>query len=174
MSSHLALPREGHLDQVLHIFAYLKKYHNTEMVFDPSDPVIDEEKFNKKDWTSSEFGHVQGKEVLPANMPQPRGLGFVMTAKVDADHAGDTVTRRSRTGFLVFLNSAPTYWMSKKQTSTETSTFGAKFTAMKQACEYVRGLRYKMRMLGIPCEEPTFTMATTNLCWRTQQCPIRN
>ena len=24
MSSHLALPREGHLEQVLHIFAYLK------------------------------------------------------------------------------------------------------------------------------------------------------
>ena len=38
MSSHLALPREGHLEQVLHIFAYLKKYHNTELVYDPSDP----------------------------------------------------------------------------------------------------------------------------------------
>ena len=34
MSSHLALPREGHLEQVLHIFAYLKKYHNTELVYD--------------------------------------------------------------------------------------------------------------------------------------------
>ena len=28
MSSHPALPREGHLEQVLHIFAYLKIYHN--------------------------------------------------------------------------------------------------------------------------------------------------
>jgi hypothetical protein len=45
-SSHLALPREGHLAQVLHIFAYLKKYHNTEMVFDPSDPVIDQGSLN--------------------------------------------------------------------------------------------------------------------------------
>ena len=35
MSSHLALPREGHLEQVLHIFAYLKKYHNTELVYRP-------------------------------------------------------------------------------------------------------------------------------------------
>ena len=35
MSSHLALPREGHLEQVLHIFAFLKKYHNTELVYDP-------------------------------------------------------------------------------------------------------------------------------------------
>ena len=32
MSSHLALPREGHLEQVLHIFAYLKKYHNNRIL----------------------------------------------------------------------------------------------------------------------------------------------
>ena len=41
MSSHLAMPRKGHLDQVLHIFAYLRKYHNTELVYDPSDPVVE-------------------------------------------------------------------------------------------------------------------------------------
>jgi hypothetical protein len=35
------LPREGHLEQVFHIFAHLKKYHNTEVVYDPSEPVID-------------------------------------------------------------------------------------------------------------------------------------
>ena len=35
MSSHLALPREGHLSEVYHIFTYLKKHHNAEMVFDP-------------------------------------------------------------------------------------------------------------------------------------------
>ena len=117
MSSQLALPREGHLAQVFHIFAYLKKYHNTEMVFDPSDPVVNESEFELRDWASSEFGHVQGKEVLPKNMPEPRGSGFVMRAKVDVDHAADTTTRRSRTGFLVYLNCAPIYWMSKKQTS---------------------------------------------------------
>ena len=41
---------------------------------------------------------------LPANMPELRGKRFVMRAKVNADHALDTVTRRSRTGFLVYLN----------------------------------------------------------------------
>ena len=71
MSSHLALPREGHLEQVLHIVAYLKKYHNTELVYDPSDPVVDENDFKRRDWASSEFGHVEGKEEFPANMPEP-------------------------------------------------------------------------------------------------------
>jgi hypothetical protein len=156
MSSHLVLPREGHFAQVMHIFAYLKKYHNTEMVFDPSEPAIDQAQFDLQDWSSSEFGHVQGQEELPPKMPEPRGQGFVMRAKVDADHASDTVTRRSRTGFLVYLNSAPIYWWSKKQTSVESSSFGSEFIAMKQCCEYVRGLRYKLRMMGIPCEGPTY------------------
>ena len=27
---------------------------------------------------------------------------------------------------------------------------------MKQCCEYVRGLRYKLRMMSISCDDPTF------------------
>ena len=89
------------------------------MVFDPSDPVIDEAQFEEKDWTVTEFG-LNIEEELPASMPAPRGFGFVMRAFIDADHAGDSITRRSRTGFLVYHNMAPIYWMSKKQTSVET------------------------------------------------------
>ena len=155
MLSHLALPREGHLQELYHMFAYLKKYHNSEMVFDPSEPDIDESQFQEKDWTTSEFGDCTEEE-LPANMPMPRGLGFRMRAYVDADHAGDSITRRSRTGFLVYLNKAPIYWMSKKQTSVETSSFGSEFIAMKQCTEYIRGLRYKLRMMGIPCDECSY------------------
>ena len=33
-------------------------------------------------------------------MPEPRGLGFIMHMKVDADHASDMIRRHSRTGFL--------------------------------------------------------------------------
>jgi hypothetical protein len=53
LSSHLALPRKGHLYQLLQCSAYLKKYHNTEMMYDRSDPVVDESVFELKDWTSS-------------------------------------------------------------------------------------------------------------------------
>ena len=140
MSSHLVMTREGHLNQVFQMFAYLKKYHNTEMVYDPSNPVIDKASFELKDWTSSEFGHIQGKEELLTNMPQPRGQGFFLRSKVDTDHAADTVTRRSRTGFIIYLNSAPIYWHSKKQNSVESSSFGSEFIAMKHCCEYICGL----------------------------------
>ena len=89
-------------------------------------------------------------------MPEPRGHGFIMRAKVDADHASDTVSRRSRTGLLIYLNCALVYWWSKKQTSVESSSFGSEFVAMKQCCEYIRGLRYKLRMMGISVEGPTY------------------
>ena len=32
MASHLALPRKGHLQQLFHMFVYLKRNHNYEMV----------------------------------------------------------------------------------------------------------------------------------------------
>ena len=155
MASHLALPREGHLQQLFHIFGYLKRNHNSEMVFDPSDPQVDMNQFPRQDWESTEFGNDLSED-LPRNAPEPRGIGFVMRAFVDADHAGDSITRKSRTGFIVYLNCAPIYWLSKKQNGIETSSFGSEFTAMKQCTEYVRGLRYKLRMLGIPVELPTY------------------
>ena len=40
LSSHLAMPREGNFQELLHIFFYLKKHMNSEMVFDPSDPDV--------------------------------------------------------------------------------------------------------------------------------------
>ena len=104
--SHLALPREGHLQQLFHMFHYLKRNHNSDMVFYPSDPVIDEYTFNRKYCAAYEFG-LSLDEEMPTNMPQPHGMGFVMRAYVDADHAGDSITYRYRTGFLVYLNCAP-------------------------------------------------------------------
>ena len=150
LSSHLALPRRGHLNAIFHLFGFLRKHHNAEMVFDPREPEIDASNFPKQDWSRSIYG--DAKEAIPGNLPEALGLPMVMRAYVDSDHAGDSVTRRSRTGYLVFMNRAPIYWYSKKQTSCETSTFGSEFIAMKQACEYIRGLRFKVRMMGIPCD----------------------
>jgi hypothetical protein len=48
--------------------------------------------------------------------------------------------------------------MSKKQASIESSTVGSEFTAMKQCCEYLRGLRYKLRMMGIPVTGPAYIL----------------
>ena len=143
------------MNQIYHIFAYLKKNHNAELVLDPSEPEINPHEFERKDWEATEFGD-ELEEELPPNRPKALGCGIIMRAYVDADHAAETVTRRSRTGFIVYINNAPIFWSSKKQNSVETSSFGSEFMAMKHCTEYVRGLRYKLRMMGIPCELPTF------------------
>ena len=99
------------------------------------------------------------EEVLPHDMPEPLGNPVQMTTFVDSDHAGDKVTRRSRTGVLVFLNRAPIVWFSKKQNSIETSSFGSEFTAMKIGVEISEGLRYKLRMMGVPLTGSTHVKA---------------
>ena len=152
LSSQLALPRDGHLEALYRIFAYLKCHHNSRIVFDPTYPEINESDFKEQDW-STFYGNI--KEVRPENAPVPRGKGFIMTGYVDADHAGEKLTRRSRTGYIIFLNMAPIYWFTKRQTGIETSSFGSEFIAMKQCTEYIRGLRYKLRMMGIAVEGAT-------------------
>ena len=66
----------------------------------------------------------RGTKFLPANVPKARVFGFLVSMLVDADHACDTTTTRSRTGYIAYVNSAPDYWMSKKQNSVEISSFG--------------------------------------------------
>ena len=153
MSSNIALPQEGHLSQLFHVFSYPKRFHNSELLFDHSDREIDYECFSHQDLDSSEFGPME--EELPSDAPKPQGMGFTMVAYVDSDHDSKVVTQSFRTGFIVYLNNAPIYWMSKKQQGVETSSFGVEFTDMKQYTEYLQGLRFKLQMMGIPCSQPS-------------------
>jgi hypothetical protein len=57
MSSHLVLPRVGHLKEVFHMFAYLKAHSNTELVFDPIPVDFDRNLFERKDWSYSPYGY---------------------------------------------------------------------------------------------------------------------
>ena len=122
------------------------------MAFDPTYPKPDMSGF-KTDCPWKEFyGDV--KEAIPPNAPTPRGKEIDMQLYVDSDHAGDKNLRRSRTGFLIYLNMSPIVRYTKRQATIETSVFGAEFVAMKTAVEAVRGLRYKLRMMGIPVSGP--------------------
>ena len=76
MSSYLVLLRVGHLKEVFHIFAYLKKHSNAEMVFDPSLPDFKPDDFSKEDWTYSIYSGEMSKEEIPPNMPNSLGTNF--------------------------------------------------------------------------------------------------
>ena len=51
LSSHLVIPQEGQFQELLHVFAFIKKHMNTEMVFDLSEPDININYFNRQDWS---------------------------------------------------------------------------------------------------------------------------
>jgi hypothetical protein len=151
MSTYLALPREGHLEQVLHIFGYLKSHKKLRILFDSGLPKVNESWFKNYDWFDF---YRDAKEAIPPNMPEARGRGVTITCFVDANHAGNQSDRRSQTGVLIFINKAPIHWFSKRQPTVEASTFGAEFCAMKTAIEMVEALRYKLRMFGVPIDGP--------------------
>jgi len=95
--------------------------------------------------------------MLASQMALPRE-GHLETVRmfVDSDHASDKVTRRSRTGFIIYINTALIQWLSKNQSTVEMSVFGAEFVAMKHGIEVLRGLRYKLGMMGVSISGPTF------------------
>jgi hypothetical protein len=152
LSQYLAQPREGHLDAVFHIFAYLKKYSRSKLVLDSSCVQHLENRFQPVDWTDF---YPNAAEPIPSNAPEPRGNLAQTNCFVDADHAGNLVTRRSHTGVLIYLCRAPIIWYSKRQNTVETSTFGSEFIAAKIATELIQAFRYKLRMMGIPIDGPT-------------------
>jgi hypothetical protein len=106
----------------------------------------------KCDWHDFYRG---AKEPIPGDAPEPRGNVVSTHCFVDADHAGNLVTRRSQSGILLFVNRAPIIWYSKRQNTVETSTFGSEFVALRIAVELIESLRYKLRMFGIPIDGPT-------------------
>jgi len=71
-------------------------------------------------------------ESIPVNAPVPRGPSVLMTAFVDADHAGDMLTRRSYSGIVIYLMNTPVVWYCKKQNTVEASTFESEFNAMRE------------------------------------------
>ena len=89
------------------------------MLSDPSDPDVDMDSFRRQDrsYSISSSPGEELKEALPPNMPQTLVNGFKIRCFVDADHARESLTRMSRTVFIVMLNNAPIYWHSKKQTT---------------------------------------------------------
>ena len=89
---------------------YLKLKHNTQLVFDPTYPKIDMTMFPKQTWKAF-YGDIE--EAIPDNMPRPLGKPVDIRMWVDSDHAGKKRTRRSHTGFFIYINMACIDWVSK-------------------------------------------------------------
>ena len=112
LSQYQASPHLGHLEAAYHIFGYLKKHKDMgHLAFDPKAPDINEQHFyHNADWKEF-YGNVE--EELPPNMPKPRGHSVSISAFVDANHAGNVVTRCLHSSILIFVQNALIIWYSK-------------------------------------------------------------
>jgi hypothetical protein len=138
LSQPQALPRtKGHLEVICHIFAYLKKHENgARIVIDPKTLTIEEQVFlSSADWCDFD-GDVC--EEMPPNMPEPKGKSVSISRFVNANHAGNVITRRrSHTGIIIYVQNAPILWFSKRQNALESSSFGSEFVALQTAKDMI-------------------------------------
>jgi hypothetical protein len=152
LAQYTVAPREGHLLALQRIFGYLKQHPRAMLTIDSSDPPGRKLATFHRDCDWSEF-FPDAIEDIPEKSPDPYGDPVKLTVYVDADHARNNVTRRSVTGILLLINNTPIIWVSKRQRTVETSTFGSEMIAARMAIDLIIEMRYKLRCLGIRVEK---------------------
>lgn len=161
LSQYQADPREGHLEALYWIVNYLHRYPMRKLIINHRLPEnVDESVFRYGDDWRDFYGDVVEED--PPNMPEPLGNPVVMSCFVDADHAGNKVTRRSHTGIFILLNNTPVVSFSKRQNTCESSTYGSELVAMRIAKDMVSALRIKLKCFGVLLTGPTNVFCDNN------------
>jgi Reverse transcriptase (RNA-dependent DNA polymerase) len=160
MAKFSVTPREGHLTALIRGFTYVKKHLQSRIIIDPKPRPWEDLSWTSKDW-SKFYPDIHG-EIIPPDMPEPRGKPVQINFFCDAAHATDLVTRRSSTGILFYINGTPINWYAKRQNTIESSTFGSEFVALKIATEMNEALHYKLRMFGVPIDGPSNCFCDNN------------
>jgi len=162
MSSYAAKPREGHMDGVVRIFGYLKRYPNKAILLSPNNPTVEDDGKNAEEYNEFGFYNDASEVIDPKHPYEIKDMEEIkMLAFVDADHAHNKGDRKSVSGYLIYFGSAPIRWLAKKQKSVSSSTYEAEYYALRILSEEISGLRYVIRSFGIPMNNST-TVLTDN------------
>ena len=99
-------------------------------------------------WKHTAYG--SPTENIPHDAPPPLGKRVLLTHYFDANLMHDVLSGKAVTGVLHFYNKTPIDWYSKKQSTTETATYGAEFLACRTCFEQIIDHRNYLRYLGVP------------------------
>ena len=95
------------------------------------------------------------KGTLHRGLCYPTGTSPTLHAYSDADYAGCSDSRRSTTGWCMFLGPALISWKCKKQDRVSKSSSESEYRAMSQACSEIFWLHGLLSELGFRQETPT-------------------
>jgi hypothetical protein len=150
------LPSGGHLKVIKRILFYLKTFSEGRVIIDTSYP--EHSVYPVEDHSNSMEFYPDASEEIPKDHPPEKGSRVWMTVCVDADHAHDLVTRRSITGIPVMIYNTPIRWISKRQKTVETSTYGSELVASRVATEVILEDRYMLRSLRVALDGPALML----------------
>ena len=85
----------------------------------------------------------------------PTSNNLSLKAFYDSDWGGCRATRRSVTGYCIFLGNSLISWKSKKQANVSRSSSEAEYRAMANTCLELTWLRYILQDLKVPQVAPT-------------------
>ena len=107
-------------------------------------PWIDLSIFNGNSATEFREQNCNARELILDGAPKARGRFVKTIAFVDASQAPDKKTRRSHTGFTIFINRAPVVFYSKRQATVKLNIFSSEFIALKTCAGHIVGLQLKI------------------------------
>ena len=164
-----ANPKEGHFRRMLHLFGYLKSHNRARIKMDPADPDYSGFTFIENDWSGLYAGYEEARD---PDTPVPfDDKELQISIYVDATHASDLDTRRSVTGYVVFLGCTPVTWYSKRQNTIEISTYSSELVALRIAVEKALAIRAQLRALGIKAEKPAIIFCDSQSVCCNMQLP---
>jgi len=154
MSRFRAAPREGHMDRLKRIHGYLSKMRYAIIRIRTEEPDFSNLPEKHYDWENTVYKGAT--EVIPDDIPTPRGKRVQTAHYKDANLFHCMITGRSVSGILHFANKTPIDWFSKLQGTVESATFGSEFSCGRTCVDQVVDLRTTFRYLGVPIETPAY------------------
>ena len=95
--------------------------------------------------------------------PESKLKNWSLRVFCDSDWAGDSETRISVTGFIVYLMNVPVCWRSKAQRGVTLSSSEAEYVAISEAVKEIKFIYYLLQGIGINIELPII-VKTNNIC----------
>ena len=79
---------------------------------------------------------------------------WILKAYCDSDYSGDKDTRRSVTGYVIFIQDVPVSWKSRGQKSVTLSSTEAEYVALSEVCMEIMFVKQLLEFIGMIIKKP--------------------